>query len=402
MSAAARERSESGAALILRLMPIAAAVFVCFFIIGMAMPVLPVYVHDCLGMGTFIVGLIAGSQFTASLISRFWAGRFADARGAKRAMVIGLVTAAFSGLIYLVSLRIAGAVTWSTVVLLLGRGVLGAAESFVITGALSWGLAIGGPDNSGTVMAWLGMPMYAAFAAGAPAGSSLYATNGFGAIAWATVLAPLVALMAIGARRGVRPARATPPSLKSVAGAVVAPGMGLALSSIGFGAITIFTALMFNQRGWSGAWIAVSALSIAFILARVLFGHLPDRLGGTRVAVMSAVIEAVGLILIWAASSPSLVFAGAALTGLGYSLVYPAFGVEAVRRAPPQSGGLVMGAYTACLDLGLGIGGPLLGLVAARWSLSATFLASSIIVLGAIFVAMQLMARNRMQRGMTA
>ena len=42
---------------------------------------------------------------------------------------------------------------------------------------------------------------------------------------------------------------------------------------------------------------------------------------------------------------------GSALTALGYSLVYPGFGVEAVRRAPAQSSALAMGAYTACLDL---------------------------------------------------
>jgi len=38
--------------------------------------------------------------------------------------------------------------------------------------------------------------------------------------------------------------------------------------------------------------------------------------------------------------------AGAVLTGVGYSLVYPGLGVEAVRRVPPESRGLAMRAYT--------------------------------------------------------
>jgi len=58
--------------------PIMGAVFISFLVIGLAMPVLPLHVHQGLGLGTFIVGLVAGSQFAASLISRVWAGRHAD------------------------------------------------------------------------------------------------------------------------------------------------------------------------------------------------------------------------------------------------------------------------------------------------------------------------------------
>ena len=75
-------------------------------------------------------------------------------------------------------------------------------------------------------------------------------------------------------------------------------------------------------------------------------------------------VEAAGLALIWFASKAVLAAAGAALTGFGYSLVYPGLGVEAVRRAPPQSRGLAMGAYTVFLDVALGFGSPALGLIA--------------------------------------
>src|SRR5438874_1989289 len=79
------------------LLPIMGAVFISFLIIGLAMPVLPLHVHQGLGLGTFIVGLVAGSQFAASLVSRVWAGRHADSRGAKHAVIVGLVLAAVAG-----------------------------------------------------------------------------------------------------------------------------------------------------------------------------------------------------------------------------------------------------------------------------------------------------------------
>ena len=41
------------------LLPIMGVVFVGFLVVGVAMPVLPLYVHDGLGFGPFVVGLVA-------------------------------------------------------------------------------------------------------------------------------------------------------------------------------------------------------------------------------------------------------------------------------------------------------------------------------------------------------
>ncbi|MFL4973121.1 MAG: MFS transporter, partial [Microvirga sp.] len=123
-------------------LPIMGAVFIAFLVIGMALPVLPLHVHQGLGLSTFIVALVAGTQFAAATLSRVWAGRTADASGAKRAINIGLLIAAMSGLVYLASLRFVANPTLSATILLLGRALLGVGESFIITGGQSWGLAL--------------------------------------------------------------------------------------------------------------------------------------------------------------------------------------------------------------------------------------------------------------------
>jgi len=51
------------------LLPIMAVVLIAFLIVGLALPVLPLHVHHGLGRSTFVVGLVTGSQFAASLIS---------------------------------------------------------------------------------------------------------------------------------------------------------------------------------------------------------------------------------------------------------------------------------------------------------------------------------------------
>jgi MFS family permease len=338
-----------------------------------------------------VVGLVTGSQFAASLLSRVWSGHFADSRGAKRAVVAGLLAAAASGLLYLLSLAFLSAPVASATILLLGRALLREAESFIITGAVSWGLALVDPRSTGKVIAWVGTAMFAAMALGAPVGGALYARYGFAAIALATALAPLAALLVVAPLRPVAPLHRGRPALTRVFGTVWVPELGAAFGSVGFGAILAFGSLLFAERGWSPVWLASGAFAAALIAARVLCGHLPDRLGGARVALACALVEAAGLALIWLAPGRALAAVGAALAGFGYSLVYPGLGVEAVCRVPPESRGLAMGAFTACLDLALGVASPALGLVAGEAGLGAVFLAGALVVLGAAVVAARLL-----------
>ena len=372
------------------LVPIVGVVFVAFLVTGLALPVLPLHIRGGLGLGTFIVGLVAGAQFGAALLSRFASGNYADTRGAKRGVVIGLLLATCAGIFYLASLRFLDTPAMSAAILLAGRGVLGAAESFIVTGALAWGLGLLGPQHTGKIMAWVGLAMYVAFAVGAPVGITLYGRFGFMSIALATALIPVVTLALVAPVRPVPTSAKARPSFLRVVSAVWMPGVGLAFTSAGFAAITIFSVLLFVQHRWARAWLPLTLFAIAFVIGRAALGHLPDRLGGIRVAMVSAAIEAVGLALIWVAASPGTALAGATLTGFGYTLVYPAFGVEAVREAPVENRGLATGAYTAFLDLALGVGNPALGLVAGHAGVGAVFLVSAFAVIGAMVVAVRI------------
>ncbi len=227
------------------------------------------------------------------------------------------------------------------------------------------------------------MAMFAAFALGAPLGTSLYSLGGFEAVALATAIVPLVTLALIAPLSPVAATRQVGcrAGLMKVASAVWISGVGSALSSIGFGAILAFSALIAAEREWQPVWLPFSTFALALVGARAFLGHIPDKLGGARVALVSVLIEATGLALIWLAAGSVLAAAGAALTGFGYALVYPSLGVEAVRRAPPESRGLAMGAYTVFLDVALGFGTPLLGLIGGRVGLGAVFLTSALAVL---------------------
>jgi hypothetical protein len=90
------------------------------------------------------------------------------------------------------------------------------------------------------------------------------------------------------------------------------------------------------------------------------------RLGGARVALVNVLIETDGRGAHLACAESGISLGGAVLIGFGCPLVYPGLGVEAVCRAPPQSRGLAMGAYSALLDPVLALATPAPGLFASE------------------------------------
>ena len=383
----------------LKMLPITLAVFVGFLTIGLPLPVLPLHLHYTLGLSNLVVGIAVGAQFAAALLSRAWAGGLADVRGSKRAMIMGLVSAGMSGTAYLGSLAFMATPATSLGVLLLGRILLGCGESLIITGALSWGIGLVGPQNAGKVMAWVGIAMFAAYGSGAPLGSLIYGSYDFAGIAIGTIVIPLLALSVAATARPVAVSSARRLPFYKVLGTVWVPGLGLLLCSVGLGVITTFVALLFAAKDWGSASLAFTAFGIAFIGARLLFAHLPDKIGGAKVALVCVLIEAAGQLLIWQADHVSMAYAGAALTGFGFSLAFPGFGVEAVRRAPPQSRGAAMGAFMAFLDISLGITGPAAGAIASAGSVSTVYLAGAVAVALAAVVAVVLLLNPPMPGG---
>jgi predicted MFS family arabinose efflux permease len=78
--------------------------------------------------------------------------------------------------------------------------------------------------------------------------------------------------------------------------------------------------------------------------------------------------------MLWGAFHEGLALAGALVTGLGCALIFPALGVEALKRVLPANRGSAMGAFVAFLDIAYGIGGPAAGLVAGRFGYATVYL----------------------------
>ncbi|TGL13327.1 MFS transporter [Leptospira meyeri] len=342
-----------------------------FFSVGIPIATLPALIKGTLGLSDVWLGIILGTQSLVTLVSRHHSGSLSDLKGPKVAVLRGLFFGVISGIVGLGVVYFQGVL--GLVFLLVGRIILGYSESLLITGALSWGVGLVGPSNAGRVMAWSGMAMYAAIAISSPLGYLMVLQFGFQGGVVLAILFPIFAGIISYFVPAVPPAGSARIPFYQVVPKVWKQGMGLFFAAVCFAGIAGFSTLLFKERGWENAHWVMVIFGSAYVSARIFFAQTVDQYGGKRIALIFSAVAIFGQGLLWQANHSSLAFLGAALTGFGYSLVFPAFGVEAVKNMEAKFRGVALGAYVAFFDLALGVTGPLAGFVAKQFGYAAVY-----------------------------
>jgi MFS family permease len=171
------------------------------------------------------------------------------------------------------------------------------------------------------------------------------------------------------------------------------PGGGLALINVGYMAVLSFAGLSLVHRGLAAAAV-IPLYASAIIALRTLGGALPDRLGPARALTISAVVAGAGLAVLAAADSLPLALAGAVVAGAGQAVAVPALGLLALRGVPETERGAASGTFFAFFDVGVGVGGPALGAVAAVAGASGAVVAGALASAASCAVLLPLRARG--------
>ena len=371
------------------------ALFLSYLTVAMSLPAVPIHVVQGLGLSNAFGGLAVGIAFLSTILTRGQAGALTDRLGGKICMQRGLIVYAAAGLICLAASWPHLSATGSYVVLMTGRLLLGFGESVAMVGMISWAIGLMGHARSGRVMSLVGVGMYGAFAAGGPLGLALLDRWGFSGVMAVCTLLPLLGLVAIQRLPAVAPEAGQRESYWRIIGRIWRPGATVGLQGVGFAALGAFFSLEFLSRGWPYAGLGLTFFGVGFVVVRLLCGHLPDRIGGTRVAIASLIVEACGQYLLWLAPGPLTALAGALLTGLGCSMVFPAMGSEVVRQVPPHLRGTAVGGFAAFQDLAYGATAPLVGLLADWSGYSSVFLVGGLAATLALWIMVDTDGRVR-------
>jgi MFS family permease len=368
--------------------------FASYLTIGLPLAVLPGYVHDVMGYSAFWAGLVISLQYLSTLLSRPHAGRYADLWGPKKVVVFGLCGCLLSGICYALAALSASWPLISLALLCIGRLALGIGQSFAGTGSTLWGVGVVGSSHIGRVISWNGVCTYGAMALGAPLGALIYHLGGILLLAASIVLITLTAVLLALPRPAVKGGKGKPLPFRAVLGKIWPFGLLLAMASAGFGVIATFITLFYQAKGWPGAAFSLTLFSLAFVGARLLFPNSINRHGGLRVAIICFSVEALGLFIVWLSFAPWLANLGALLTGAGFSLVFPALGVVAVKAVPAQNQGSALATFTAFMDLALGITGPVAGFIMSYAGIPVIYLLSGLLVCLALLMTWRMQRRQ--------
>lgn len=322
---------------------------------GVAVYALPLYVTGPLGGDEAAAGLAFGAFAVSALVLRPFAGVLTDRLG-RRPLLVG------GALLCAVGMALT-ALAESTAVVVALRLLLGVAEAAFFVAGFAALADLAAPTRLGEALSYNSLGLYLGLAFGPPLGEVLVERGGFtsawlGAAGLSVVAAVLAAL--IGETRGPR----DPAPVRLVHRPAIAPSVGFCTSLAAIGGFLTFAALHARDVGLTNTSLPLFVYGIVVVLSRIAFARVPDRLPSLPLAAGALASIALGLGLAAAWTTPPGLVAGTVLLALGVTFSTPAFFSAVFATARPHERGAASGTASAFLDLGLGGGPMLLGLVA--------------------------------------
>ena len=340
---------------------------------GMFLPTIPRFAAGPLGGDASTVGLAVGSFSLSSLLLRPFAGRFADRRGRRLALIAGAIVTTLATFGHLAATTIG--------LLIVMRLALGAGEALFFVGAMAAATDLAPEHRRGEAISLMSLALYLGVAIGPILGEVALGPLGYdavwviaGVIAAASVLLSLIAPETLST--SARQAAATS------GGALIhrrglVPGLLVLCGTWGMGAYFAFLPLLGDQIGLDGVSGYLALFAIIVVGLRIVGAKLPDRIGAARLSGTALVVSAVGLAI--AGVFPTALGLGIAtvLFATGVAFTFPAIMALAVVGVAPGERGAVVGTASLFIDVAFGLSPALLGLLAGPAGYPSTFLVSA-------------------------
>ena len=352
---------------------------------------LPLYVVAIGGTVTD-AGIVLACFTLTAVIVRPWIGRLSDRRAKKAIMLVGAAILAASSLLYhpahsvplVMAVRVLHGVGWAA---------FGTAAS-----ALAADLAP--PSRRGEAMGYFGVGMNVAMAAGPALGVFLVGWSGYGALfLTAMVLSAAAVLVTVGVAEPRRESTGAAPQRgwrSFILPSALFPSAVLFTNALTYASVVALLPLFAEEAKLGNPGLFFTVFSVVVLVIRGPLGRLSDRRGRVVVIAPGLLVTFVALLVLSRAESMAALLVVAVLYAIGVGAAQPTLMAMTVDRAKPQERGAAMGTFTTAMDLGIGIGAVVWGLIAEAFGFQVMYLVASF--MGLLGVAV-LLAGARKQLG---
>lgn len=341
------------------------------------LPIIPLYVVK-LGGTPSEVGIALGIFPLASILARPFIGVYADTQGRKLYMMIGAFIFLLSALFY--------SMTATLLVLFILRLLHGIGMASFTTSSAAYIADIIPQRRRGEAMSYFATANNLALVIGPYIALSLADNdNGFSIVFYiAAVLSGICILLVV-------PVKDTPLATNNnqrfldktlYRRDIVFPSMVIGVGALTYAAIIAFLPIHAQAIGIGNPGVFFTSYGLSVIGSRVIASKLIDKYPRPKIIIFSAVPMLVAVTLLaFTQSLLQLIFV-AILYGIGLAFLLPSAQAFLVDRVKKEERAKALGVFFSFLELGIGGGAIVLGVVAEFFGYQSAFIVASI--LGAI------------------
>jgi len=153
----------------------------------------------------------------------------------------------------------------------------------------------------------------------------------------------------------------------------IRPSVNVFITMIAYGGLISFIALYGREIGIQNSSLYFLIFSIGIAAARLTAGKVFDRNGPGRIITLCLLLLIIGFPLLAMAKNSLLFYLSAIIIGFGNGVIFPTFQSMVNNLADTQHRGAANSTLYTAVDLGMGLGMIIAGLIAQHISISAIF-----------------------------
>lgn len=344
---------------------------------------LPRFLTD-VGADEVQIGLIIGVTAIAAIASRPTIGRLMDTRGRRPVILVGGVLNFVTIFLYL---TVSSLGVWIYVV----RVLHGVAEGMMFTALFTYGADVVPASRRTEGLALFGVSGFIPMALGGVLGDLILDWSGFDELfltaAVFGILAWLIGIALPERAPHIDHDQKGAGFLSAVRQKDLLPLWWVTgIFSLVLTSYFTFLRTFVDESGFGSVGAFFMAYSITAILLRSFFAWLPERVGEKRVLYPAFATLGLGFMALALADGGAMVLLAGVLTGAGHGYVFPILFGFTVNRASVSDRGSALAFFTALFDVGVLVGGPILGLIITVSGYPAMYTTATVILFAGVVI----------------